>query len=125
MSTPRGHSHVEQVVHPATLPRLSIARDDDPAGDGAMATLIDRARQAGIEPIVISPRLGDFNEDFRLLGIDALRAAGRTQTAAACRASGVPASRTTSPDRYRKSGHRTSRRSPSCPGLHPGISQPP
>jgi hypothetical protein len=42
MSTPRGHSHVEHVVHPATLRRLYIARDDDPAGDGAMATLIDR-----------------------------------------------------------------------------------
>jgi len=35
-----------------------------------------------VEPIVISPRLGDFNEDLRLLGADALRAAGRVQIAA-------------------------------------------
>jgi hypothetical protein len=82
MSTPGGHSHVERVVHPATSRRLYIARDDDPAGDGAMAMLIDRAQGAGIEAIVISPRLGDFNEDLRLLGIDALRAASRMQIAA-------------------------------------------
>jgi len=33
-----------------------------------MATLIERAETAGIEAIVLSPRLGDFNEDLRLLG---------------------------------------------------------
>jgi hypothetical protein len=47
-----------------------------------MTALIDRAREAGIEAIVISPRLGDFNEDLRLLGFDALRAASRGQIAA-------------------------------------------
>ena len=69
-------------VFPDTLRRLYIARDDDPAGDGAMATLVDRAQEVGIEAVVISPRLGDFNEDLRLLGIDALRAASRVQIAA-------------------------------------------
>ena len=53
----------------------------DPAGDGAMASLIDRRKQAGIEAIALSPRLGDFNEDLRTLGIDALRAAVRVQLA--------------------------------------------
>ena len=76
-----GH-HLAALLFPPTLRRLYIARDDDPAGDGAMATLIDRAQEAGIEAIVISPRLGDFNEDLRLLGIDALRAASRVQIAA-------------------------------------------
>jgi len=52
------------------------------SGDGAMAILIDRAREAGIEAIAISPRLGDFNEDLRLLGLDAFRAASRVQIAA-------------------------------------------
>ena len=61
--------------------RLYLARDDDPAGDGAMATLIDRAEQAGIEAIVLSPALADFNEDLRMLGVDALRAAIRVQIA--------------------------------------------
>jgi hypothetical protein len=75
-------AHLSAILFPDTLRRLYIARDDDPAGDGAMATLIDRAREAGIEAIVISPRLGDLNEDLRLLGIDALRAATRVQIAA-------------------------------------------
>jgi hypothetical protein len=75
-------AHLAAILFPDTLRRLYIARDDDPAGDGAMATLIERAQEAGIEAIVISPRLGDFNEDLRLLGIDALRAASRVQIAA-------------------------------------------
>ena len=64
-----------------SLRRLYIARDDDPAGDGAMATLLDRAMEAGIEAIALSPQLGDFNEDLRTLGVDALRAALRIQLA--------------------------------------------
>ena len=75
-------AHLGAVLFPSTLRRLYIARDDDPAGDGAMATLVDRAQEVGIEAVVISPRLGDFNEDLRLLGIDALRAASRVQIAA-------------------------------------------
>jgi hypothetical protein len=74
-------AHLAAVLFPDTLRRLYIARDDDPAGDGAMATLIDRAQEAGIEAITLSPALGDFNEDLRLLGVDALRAALRAQIA--------------------------------------------
>ena len=70
-------AHLAAIQLPATLRRLYIARDDDPAGDGAMASLIDRATEAGLEAIALSPRLGDFNEDLRTLGIDALRAALR------------------------------------------------
>ncbi|KRQ17165.1 DUF7146 domain-containing protein [Bradyrhizobium manausense] len=75
-------AHLSSILFPDTLRRLYIARDDDPAGDGAMATLIERAQAAGIEAIVISPRLGDFDEDLRLLGIAALRATSRVQIAA-------------------------------------------
>ncbi|WFU79273.1 toprim domain-containing protein [Bradyrhizobium sp. CIAT3101] len=75
-------AHLAAILFPDTLRRLYIARDDDPAGDSAMATLIDRAQVAGIEAIVISPRFGDFNEDLHLLGIDALRSASRVQIAA-------------------------------------------
>ena len=74
-------AHLAAILFPDTLRRLYIARDDDPAGDGAMATLIDRADQAGIEAIMLSPALGDFNEDLRVLGTDALRAAIRVQIA--------------------------------------------
>jgi len=75
-------AHLAALLFPDALRRLYFARDDDPAGDGAMATLADRAMEAGIEVIVLSPRLGDFNEDLRLLGRDRLAAALRVQIAA-------------------------------------------
>ena len=74
-------AHLAAILFPAALRRLYVARDDDPAGDGAMAILIDRARAAGIEAIAVSPTLGDFNEDLRRCGVDALRAALRVQIA--------------------------------------------
>ena len=74
-------AHLAAILFPEMLRRLYIARDDDPAGDGAMAALIDRTQAVGIEAITLSPRLGDFNEDLRALGADALQAALRTQIA--------------------------------------------
>jgi hypothetical protein len=74
-------AHLAAILLPDTLRRLYVALDDDPAGDSAMATLLDRAQQAGIEAITLSSRLGDFNEDLRTLGADALRAALRIQIA--------------------------------------------
>jgi hypothetical protein len=74
-------AHLSAILFANTLRRLYIARDDDPAGDGAMATLVERASDDGIEAIVLSPRLADFNEDLRMLGRDALRAALRAQIA--------------------------------------------
>src|SRR3546814_9123892 len=68
-------AHLSAILFPATLRRLYIARDDDPAGDGAMTTLIERARAVGIESISLSPRLGDFHEALRIFGADALCAA--------------------------------------------------
>ena len=72
-------AHLAAILFPISLRRLYIARDDDPAGDRAMATLLDRAMEVGIEAIALSPQLGDFNEDLRALGADALRAALRIQ----------------------------------------------
>ncbi|MCW5686923.1 MAG: toprim domain-containing protein [Pseudolabrys sp.] len=74
-------AHLAAILFPATLRRLYIARDDDPAGDGARDSLVERAQAAGIETIVLSPVLGDFNEDLRTLGIGKLRAAIRQQIA--------------------------------------------
>ncbi|AZI35869.1 hypothetical protein NT2_15_00090 [Caenibius tardaugens NBRC 16725] len=72
-------AHLSAILFPLTLRRLYVARDNDPAGDRAMATLIERANGAGIETVVLTPRLGDFNEDLRLLGHDALAARLRDQ----------------------------------------------
>lgn len=74
-------NHLAALLFRVTLRRLYIVRDDDPAGDFAMAMLIGRAQAAGIEALTLSPTLGDFNEDLRRLGIEHLRAALRIQLA--------------------------------------------
>jgi hypothetical protein len=74
-------SHLAAILFPATLRRLYVARDRDPAGDLAVTTLAERAQSAGIEALRLSPALGDFNEDLRQLGVDELRAALRVQLA--------------------------------------------
>lgn len=74
-------AHLAAMLFPATLRRLYILRDNDAAGNGARDILIDRATAAGIEAIPLSPRLGDFNDDLRILGIDALRADVRIHVA--------------------------------------------
>ncbi len=72
-------AHLAAILFPETLRRLYIARDNDPAGDGAVASLIDRSREAGIEAMTLSPRMGDFNEDLQAFGIHAVRVAIRGQ----------------------------------------------
>jgi hypothetical protein len=72
-------AHLAAMLFPATLRRLYIARDTDPAGDGAAETLSTRATAAGIEAIILSPHHDDFNADLRALGLDELRAHVRTQ----------------------------------------------
>jgi len=74
-------AHLAAILFPDTLRRLYILRDNDPAGDGARDSLVERADAVGIEAIVISPQLGDFNEDLRALGLDALRSQTRIQIA--------------------------------------------
>jgi hypothetical protein len=74
-------AHMAAILFPVTLRRLYIVRDNDAAGDGAAAALIDRAKALGIEAITLSPTLEDFNEDLRGLGVDELRAAIRVQLA--------------------------------------------
>ncbi|MEO5322859.1 toprim domain-containing protein [Mesorhizobium sp. CC13] len=68
-------AHLGAILFPSTLRRLYVIRDNDPAGDGARDTLAERAREAGIEAIVLSPELEDFNDDLRHCGLEALRAA--------------------------------------------------
>ncbi|MBX9934306.1 MAG: toprim domain-containing protein [Methylobacterium sp.] len=74
-------NHLAALELPPTLRRLYLARDDDPAGRGAVETLATRAREAGIEAITLDSALGDFNEDLRKLGRSALAAGLRVQLA--------------------------------------------
>lgn len=74
-------NHLAAMLLPLTLRRLYIARDADAAGDAAVTVLTERAEAVGIEAIAWSPRLGDFNEYLRTLGIDEVRATLRIQLA--------------------------------------------
>lgn len=74
-------AHLAAIQFPDALRRFYIVRDNDPAGNGARDSLIERANAVGIEAIVLSPILGDFNEDLRHFGVDALRANVRVQLA--------------------------------------------
>ena len=73
--------HLAALLLPAGLRRLYIARDADPAGDTATARLTQQAQSAGVEAIILSPGLGDFNDDLRALGLAELRANLRGQIA--------------------------------------------
>jgi len=72
-------NHLSAMLLPPGLRRLYIARDADAAGDAVQAILTQRAEAAGIEAIALSPRLGDFNEDLHIFGLETLRAALRLQ----------------------------------------------
>ena len=74
-------NHLAAMVLSSSLRRLYIARDADAAGDTVQAVLLQRAVKAGIEAIPLSPRLGDFNEDLHVFGLDTLRSALRIQLA--------------------------------------------
>jgi len=74
-------ANLAALLFPKTLRRLYVALDNDPAGKRAAARLVDRANTVGIEAIVLSPSLKDFNDDLRALGVEAMRALLRTQVA--------------------------------------------
>lgn len=72
-------AHLAAILFPATLRRLYVLKDRDPAGDSARDSLITRAASVGIEAIPLSPIGGDFNDDLRWRGVEALRAALKDQ----------------------------------------------
>jgi hypothetical protein len=74
-------AHLAAILLPAALRRLYVLRDNDPAGERASATLIERTTGAGIEAIVLAPTLGDFNDDLRRLQKPRLKAAIRSRLA--------------------------------------------
>ena len=74
-------SHLASLILPPTLRRLYIARDNDAVGARAADRLGDRAREAGIEVVTLTPTSGDFNDDLRRLEASAMAAAIRVQLA--------------------------------------------
>ena len=65
--------HLGAVLLPEGVQRLYIAIDRDPAGQRAAERLSARATEVGIGCHVLEPRLGDFNDDLRANGKEALR----------------------------------------------------
>jgi len=65
--------HLGAVLLPEGLQRLYIAIDRDPAGQRAAERLRARATEIGVGCHVLEPRLGDFNDDLRTKGKEALR----------------------------------------------------
>jgi phage/plasmid primase-like uncharacterized protein len=65
--------HLGAVRLPEGLQRLYVAIDRDPAGQRAAEKLSARASEVGVPVRVLEPRLGDFNDDLRANGKDALR----------------------------------------------------
>lgn len=64
--------HLGAVLFPDGLRRIYIAADGDGAGRHGLQRLSLRARQAGIEALTLRPMLGDFNDDLRRQGREAL-----------------------------------------------------
>ncbi|TQM90056.1 DUF7146 domain-containing protein [Roseinatronobacter monicus] len=65
--------HLGAVLLPKEVQRLYIAIDRDPAGARAAERLSARATEVGVAVRVLEPRLGDFNDDLRANGAEALR----------------------------------------------------
>jgi hypothetical protein len=74
-------NHLAAFRVPDGCRRLYIAADADAAGRHGIEGLSRRAQSLGILPLVLSPELGDFNEDLRRLGPDRLTVHLRAQLA--------------------------------------------
>lgn len=72
-------AHLAAVRFTLSLRRLYVLTDRDSPGDGARDSLLARAASVGIEAMSLTPREGDFNDDLRRHGADALRAALKNQ----------------------------------------------
>jgi hypothetical protein len=66
--------HLAALDLPASLRRLYVARDNDPAGLHAAERLRERAVATGIEIHELVPVHGDFNLDLCRIGADGMRA---------------------------------------------------
>lgn len=74
-------NHLAALELPASLRRLYIVRDNDPAGHAATEALGGRAAEAGVDVLVLDALLGDINDDLRHLGRAELTARMRVQLA--------------------------------------------
>lgn len=67
MAAATSAAHLGAFIPPSGLQRLYIALDRDEAGETAASRLRDRTQNLGIETVILTPMLGDFNEDLMQL----------------------------------------------------------
>jgi hypothetical protein len=65
--------HLGAIILPEGLRRLYVALENDPESDAAFDRLVERGHAAGVDVIGLRPQFGDFNDDLRLLGSQAVR----------------------------------------------------
>ena len=66
-------AHLAALVFPPSLRRLYVAREADPSGRKAFATLVHRAEQVGIHVCPLESQRGDLNADLQTFGLDGVR----------------------------------------------------
>jgi len=66
-------THLGLFIPPPGIERIWIARDNDEAGRNASTILRNQLESKGIGCVDLVPKLGDFNDDLRAFGRDALR----------------------------------------------------
>lgn len=66
-------THLGLFIPPLGIKRIWIARDNDEAGRNASKRLCNQLKSQGISGGDLVPQLGDFNDDLRAFGRDALR----------------------------------------------------
>lgn len=76
-------AHLAALILPPDVRCLYVACDQDPAGEGALATLTNRCGPQGVIVTALRPRLDDFNSDLVAHGRAQLAAAVRVQLSAA------------------------------------------
>ena len=74
-------NHLAALELPPVIHRLYIARDAGEPGLMAAQALSQRAQDAGVEALTLTPTIDDFNHDLRVFGLDTLRATLRLQLA--------------------------------------------
>ncbi len=66
-------THLSLFIPPPGIKRIWIARDNDEAGRNASKRLRNQLESLGIACYDLVPNMGDFNDDLRTFGKDALR----------------------------------------------------
>jgi hypothetical protein len=66
-------NHLAAFHVPTSTQRLWIVRDNDDAGDRGANRLVIRARGDGVQPYILTPERGDFNDDLKADGVAVLR----------------------------------------------------